>query len=249
MTTGVLELRLHTEDCYLNSTWYLGRTQTIKNQCIQLMSSEQTSSSSRHHQYQQTAHVLARDSVINVIITSVYIYIQGALGNLEACGMGVQRRIKQSYVPRWWLDIKLREGRSLYLSCVPFYFLSVAHRRNSIKISWMNDEWMNEYVLQIEEREAQEGKWFDLTSIPGASCRNAYPGLQIPNSVHITVDQLPKGLVKTVQESWAHCFTARLDKLITYLWHWTADCIISLFPTHMEQLSSCASVGNFLVCC
>ena len=23
-----------------------------------------------------------------------------------------------------------------------------------------------------------------------------------------------------------------------------ADCIISLFPTHMEQLSSCASVGN-----
>ena len=23
-----------------------------------------------------------------------------------------------------------------------------------------------------------------------------------------------------------------------------ADCIISLFPTHMEQLSSCTSVGN-----
>lgn len=23
-----------------------------------------------------------------------------------------------------------------------------------------------------------------------------------------------------------------------------ADCIISLFPTHMEQLGSCASVGN-----
>ena len=66
---------------------------------VSLMSSEQTSPSSRHHQYQQTARVLARDSVINMIIASVYIYIQGALGNLEACGMGVQRRIKQSYVP------------------------------------------------------------------------------------------------------------------------------------------------------
>jgi len=63
------------------------------------MSSEQTSPSSRHHQHQQAAHALARDSVINVIITSIYIYIQGALGNLEACGMGVQRRIKHSYVP------------------------------------------------------------------------------------------------------------------------------------------------------
>ena len=64
--------------------------------------------------------------------------------------------------------------------------------------------------------------------------------------MHITVDQLPKGFVKTVQESWAHCFITRLDKLIiTYLLALDmADCIISLFPTHMEQLSSCASVGN-----
>ena len=86
--------------------------------------------------------------------------------------------------------------------------------------------------------------WFDQPS--RASCRNAYPGLQISNSVHITVDQLPKGLVKTVQESWAHCFITRLDKLIiTYILALDmADCIISLFPTHMEQLSSCASVGN-----
>ena len=51
---------------------------------------------------------------------------------------------------------------------------------------------------------------------------------------------------KIFQEFQAHCFITRLDKLITtyILALDMADCIISLFPTHMEQLSSCASVGN-----
>lgn len=47
-------------------------------------------------------------------------------------------------------------------------------------------------------------------------------------------------------ESQAHGLITGLDKLITtyILALDMADCIISLFPTHMEQLNSCASAGN-----
>jgi hypothetical protein len=53
-------------------------------------------------------------------------------------------------------------------------------------------------------------------------------------------------MVRFFEESQPRCFATRLDKLITtsILSLDMADCIISLFPTHMEQPSSRTSVGN-----
>lgn len=80
-----------------------------------------------------------------------------------------------------------------------------------------------------------------MTNIPG-----------LVREIHTQVSKLliqctSQWIKKLSQESRAaHCFITMLDKLIiTYILALDmADCIISLFPTHMEQLSSCASVGN-----
>lgn len=55
-----------------------------------------------------------------------------------------------------------------------------------------------------------------------------------------------EAVVRFFEESQPRCFATRLDKLITtsILSLDMADCIISLFPTHMEQPGSRTSVGN-----
>lgn len=55
-----------------------------------------------------------------------------------------------------------------------------------------------------------------------------------------------EAVVRFFEESQPHCLATRLDKLITTSIPSLdmADCIISLFPTHMERLSSRTSVGN-----
>lgn len=105
---------------------------------------------------------------------------------------------------------------------------------------------MNKWIsFTNEETEAQKEKWFALTNILGLTG-------EIHSQASKLLLQCPSQRIsylrvhKMFQESQPHCFITRLDKLITtyILASDMADCIISLFLTHMEHLSSCASVGN-----
>lgn len=105
---------------------------------------------------------------------------------------------------------------------------------------------MNEWILFTNDKiEAQEEKWCDLTHI-------FWRAREIHSQVSTLLIQCPSQWVncqrahKMFQESQDHCCITRLDKLTTthFLALDVTDCIISLFLTHMEHLSSCASVGN-----
>lgn len=119
------------------------------------------------------------------------------------------------------------------------FFLFLAQKNMSVKICEVH-EWTN--IFTNEETEAQGGKWFDLTNIPEEIWTQVSKLLIQCTSQWINYQSFRK----MFQESGAYCFLTRLDKLITtyILALDMADYIISLFPTHMEPLSSCASVGN-----
>lgn len=106
---------------------------------------------------------------------------------------------------------------------------------------------MNEWIYFInEEIEAREGKSSGLTHRPGRA-REIHTQASKFLLIRCTSRWIKYRRFSNIfQESRAHCFITRLDKLVTtyILALDMADCIISLFPTHMEQLSSCASVGN-----